>query len=330
MNLLPGVAIRGTGSSVPSRIVGNDEFASTLDTSDEWIRTRTGIRERRIAGPGETSATLGTDAARKAIAAAGLSPQQIDMIICATVTPDVMCPATANLIQAALGCRTIPSFDLTAACTGYVYALQVGQQFVQTGAAKNVLVIGAEVLSRVADYTDRNTCILFGDAAGAVVLSRAEKPGQGIQRVRLFSDGSRQELIQVPSMVTPNPPPGVGTLPHLRYLRMNGREVFKFAVHRMCELIEFAKKDCSEMKVNLDWIVPHQVNIRIIDSAIDATAFPHNQVIINLDRFGNSSAASIPLALDQAVRDGKIRPGQTILLAAFGGGLTWGSALITV
>jgi 3-oxoacyl-[acyl-carrier-protein] synthase III len=324
------VAIRGTGSCVPTRVVKNTEFAATLDTSDEWIRSRTGISERRIAGPGETSATLATEAAKSAIENAQLKPQDIDLIICATVTPDVMCPSNANLIQAALGCRPIPAFDIIAACTGFVYALQVGQQFVKTGTAKNVLVVGAEVLSRAADYSDRNTCILFGDAAGAVVLGPAQRKGQGIHKIDLFSDGTRQELIQVPSMVTPNPPPGVGTLPHLRFLRMNGREVFKFAVHRMCELIEVASKDCQSSNLKLDWIVPHQVNIRIIDAALEATGFPHDKVIVNLNRYGNSSAASIPLALDEAIREGKIKSGETLLLAAFGGGLTWGSAIVTL
>lgn len=329
MNRPVGVAVRGTGSCVPHRIVTNDEFAATLDTSDEWIRTRTGIRERRIVGPADTSATMGTEAAKKALAAAGITPQDVDLIVCATVTPDMMCPATANLIQAYLGCRTIPSFDVTAACSGFVYALSVGEQFVRTGAAKNVLVIGSEALTRVADYSDRNTCILFGDAAGAVVLSPSEAPDIGIRKIRLFSDGTRQELIQVPSMVTPDPPPGIGTLPHLKYLRMNGREVFKFAVYRMIELIEQAQADCAEMGTELSIIVPHQVNLRIIDSALEATGISPDRVMVNLDRYGNSSAASVPLAWDEAIRENKIVRGETILLVAFGGGLTWASALIT-
>ena len=329
MNRSIGVAIRGTGSCVPSRVVTNDEFAATLETSDEWIRSRTGIRERRIVGPADTAATLGTEAAKRALAVAGLTAADIDLIVCATVTPDMMCPSAANLIQAYLGCRTIPSFDVTAACSGFVYALSVGEQYIRTGTTKTVLVLGAEALTRVADYTDRNTCILFGDAAGAVVLQASDSPTTGIRRIRLFSDGTRQELLQVPSMVTPDPPPGVGVLPNLRFLRMNGREVFKFAVYRMIELIEHAQADCDEMGVKLGLIVPHQVNSRIIDSALDATGIPADQVMVNLDRYGNSSAASVPLAWDEAIREGRIKKGDTALLVAFGGGLTWASALVT-
>ena len=240
-----------------------------------------------------------------------------------------MCPSTANLIQAYLGCRTIPSFDVTAACSGFIYALSVGEQYVRTGTAKNVLVLGAEALTRVADYSDRNTCILFGDAAGAVVLTASESLNSGIRKIRLFSDGTRQELIQVPSMVTPDPPPGVGVLPNLQFLRMNGREVFKFAVYRMIELIEEAQKDCAELGTELRLIVPHQVNSRIIDSALEATGIAADRVMVNLDRYGNSSAASVPLAWDEAVQQGRIHKGDTVLLVAFGGGLTWGSALIT-
>lgn len=329
MNRPIGVAVRGTGSWVPSRIVTNDEFAATLETSDEWIRTRTGIRERRIVAPSDTTATMGTEAAKRALAVAGLTPDDVDLIVCATVTPDMMCPSAANLIQAYLGCRTIPSFDVTAACSGFLYALAVGEQFVRTGTAKTALVIGSEALTRVADYSDRNTCILFGDAAGAAVLTGCDRDDTGIRRIRLYSDGTRQELIQVPSMVTPDPPPGVGTLPHLRYLRMNGREVFKFAVTKMVELVDRAKRDCAELGTTLNLIVPHQVNSRIIDAAMETCEFPRDRVVVNLDRYGNSSAASVPLAWDESIRDGRLRRGETALLVAFGGGLTWASALVT-
>lgn len=321
--------IRGTGSCVPTRIVPNDEFAATLDTSDEWIRTRTGIRERRFAAPGDSTASLGTEAARRAMAVAKVTAADIDLIVCATVTPDLMCPSTACLIQAALGCRAIPAFDLSAACSGFVYALSVADQFVKTGAARTALVVGADVLSRVADFSDRNTCILFGDAAGAVVIG----PGtgqHGIHKIRLYADGSRQELLQVPSMVTPDPPPGPGTLPHLRYLRMHGREVFKFAVYRLIELIEQAQRDCQELGRELSLIVPHQVNIRIIDAALESLGFPASKVLVNLDRYGNTSAASVPLTLDEGCREGRIKPGDTVLMVAFGGGLTWSSALVTM
>lgn len=333
MTHILGVALTGTGSCLPSRVVPNEEFAESLnlDTSDEWIRTRTGIRTRRFAGAGESSATLGTTAARHAIASARLTPDDIDLIICATVTPDLMCPATANLIQAALGCRTIPAFDIAAACSGFLYALSVGSQFVRTGAAKHALVVGAEVLTRAMDLTDRNSCVLFGDGAGAVVLSATDVMNTGVRCIRLYSDGSRQELIQVPSRVTPNPPPGPPQLQRLDYMRISGREVFRFAVTRMIELIQQAEIDCREMGLNgPDVLIPHQVNQRIIDAALETARFPADKVMVNLDKYGNTSAASVPIALDEALKTGRCKPGDTVLLVAFGGGLTWSSAIVTL
>jgi 3-oxoacyl-[acyl-carrier-protein] synthase III len=322
--------ILGTGSYLPSRVVPNDEFAENLETSDEWIRSRTGIRERRYAAPGDTAATMGTLAAREALVAANLQPGDVDMVVCATVTPDLMCPSTACLIQSYLECGPVPAFDVTAACSGFVYALSVAEQYVRTGDAKNVLVVGAEVLSRVSDFTDRNTCILFGDGAGAVVVGPADGPGGRVHKIRLFADGGRQELIQVPSKVTPNPPPGSGVLPNLNYLRMNGREVFKFAVTKLKEMVTLAQADCEAAGKELKLIVPHQVNVRIIDAALEDMAFPPERVVVNLDKYGNTSAASVPIALDEGVRTGRCGPGDTILLVAFGGGLTWSSALVTL
>lgn len=333
MTQLLGVALRGTGSCLPNRIVPNEEFAESLnlDTSDEWIRTRTGIRFRRFAGVGETSATLGTLAAINALDSANLEPADIDLIVCATVTPDLMCPANACLIQASLGCRPIPAFDVSAACSGFLYALSVGSQFVRTGMAKNALVVGSEVLTRAMDLTDRNSCILFGDGAGAVVLSGTPILNTGVRIVRLYADGARQELIQVPSRVTPVPPPGPAMLQRLDYLRINGREVFRFAVTRMVELIQQAEADCRELGLSApDVLIPHQVNERIIDSALELTHFPKEKVMVNLDKYGNTSAASVPIALDEALRTGRCRPGDTVLLVAFGGGLTWSSAIITL
>jgi 3-oxoacyl-[acyl-carrier-protein] synthase-3 len=333
MTQLMGVSLRGTGSCLPARVVPNEEFTDVLnlDTSDEWIRTRTGIRERRFAGLGETSSSLGTIAARNAVESAGLTPDDIGLIVCATVTPDLMCPANANLIQAGLGCRPIPAFDVAAACSGFLYALSVGSQFIRTGAAKHALVIGAEVLTRIIDFTDRNSCILFGDGAGAVVLSGTPVLNTGIRSIRLYADGSRQELIQVPSRVTPNPPPGPPQLQRLEYMRLSGREVFRFAVTRMVELIEQAESDCREMGLNgIDALIPHQVNQRIIDAALESSEFPRHKVMVNLDKYGNTSAASVPIALDEALRTGRCKPGDTVLLVAFGGGLTWSSALITL
>jgi 3-oxoacyl-[acyl-carrier-protein] synthase-3 len=325
-----GVGLCGSGSGLPSRIVNNADFAATIDSSDEWIRSRTGIRQRRFADAHETSSTLGTQAARLALEQAGLEPADLDLIICATVTPDFMCPSTACLIQAALGCRSIPAFDLNAACSGFLYALASGTSFIRSGMARNVLVVGADILSRAVDFSDRNTCVLFGDGAGAVILKQLENGQNGFHRLQLYSDGRHQELIQVPSMVTPNPPPGATSLPQLRAVRMNGREVFKFAVHRLIELIEQAQLDCVAIGQELSLVVPHQVNERIIDAALRALDFPAERVMMNLQKYGNTSAASVPIALDEAIRTGKALPGQTILLAAFGGGLTWSSALVTL
>jgi 3-oxoacyl-[acyl-carrier-protein] synthase-3 len=333
MSQLFGVALRGTGSCLPARVVSNSEFtdALNLETSDEWIRTRTGIRERRFAGLGETSSTLGAAASRRALESAGLEPRDVDLIVCATVTPDLMCPSNACLIQAALGCRHIPAFDVGAACSGFLYALSVASQFVRTGAARNALVVGADVLSRSMDFTDRNSCILFGDGAGAVILSATPVLNAGVRTIHLYSDGTRQELIQVPSKVTPNPAPGAPLQPRLEYIRIVGREVFRFAVTRMIELIEQAEADCREMGLSgVDVLIPHQVNQRIIDAALESSGFPPEKVMVNLDRYGNTSAASVPIALDEALRTGRCKPGDTVLLVAFGGGLTWSSAIITL
>ncbi len=312
--------ISGTGSYVPVRIVSNDEFTRTLDTSDEWIISRTGIRERRHAGPHDTAASMGVQAARAALTAAGIVSDELDLIICATVTPDLMCPSTACLIQAELGCRTIPAFDLSAACSGFLYALSVADQYIRTGSAKSVLVVGAEVLSRISDFTDRNTCILFGDGAGAVVLTPSKDPKRGILNIRLFADGSRRDLIRVPSKVTPD----------IGYLQMNGREVFKFAVTTLRAQVQLALDDCKQLGIELAVIVPHQVNVRVIDAALEGLGFPADRVVVNLDKYGNTSAASVPIALDEAVRAGRCGPGDTLLLVAFGGGLTWSSALVTL
>lgn len=333
MNTHYQAVISGTGRCLPARSVSNDELAESLnlDTSDEWIRTRTGIRARRFAGSGETSATLGTEAARLALQAARLTPADLDLIICATVTPDLMCPATACLIQAALGCRPIPAFDLSAACSGFLYALSVACQYLHTGTARHALVVGADVLTRAMDLTDRNSCIIFGDGAGAVVLSAVPAAGRGIRRIRLFADGSRQELIQVPSRVTPQPPPGTPVPQRLDYIRMAGREVFRFAVTRMIELIQQGERDCHELGLpTFDLLIPHQVNQRIIDAALEATHVSPSRVMVNLDKYGNTSAASIPIALDEALETGRCRIGDTLLLVAFGGGLTWSSALVTL
>lgn len=327
MNGSIAAALRGTGCSVPERIVPNEFFTKYVDTSDEWIRTRTGIRERHFVGTEDSAATLAVAASKKALASANIAPEDLDLILCATVTPDHMCPSTACIVQGGLGCRTIPSMDINAACSGFLYAMSVGEQFIRAGTAKNVLVVGTDVLSRTIDITDRNTCILFGDGAGAAVLSATTTQDHGIRSIKLYSDGSAGRLIHLPSKVTVQPPADEKQHEHIW---LNGREVFKFAVRRMIELTNDAMAEAKLMGVEIDLLIPHQVNQRIIDSAIDNTGFPADRVMVNLAKYGNTSAASVPIALDEAMREGRAKPGDTILLVAFGGGLTWGSVIITL
>jgi 3-oxoacyl-[acyl-carrier-protein] synthase-3 len=323
--------LSGTGSCLPPRTFHNDQFPAALDTSDEWIRTRTGIRERRIAGEDETTSRLGLEAARQAVQAAGLTAADLDLIICATVTPETLVPSAACRIQHGLGCRPIPSFDLNAACTGFVYALSVAEQFLRAGACRHVLVVGAETLTRVTDFADRSSCILFGDGAGAVVLSAAEGTDRGLRHTRLYSDGS--DIIHMsgtgaqpaPAVITPTP----RTVP-AAYLRLNGREVFKFAVHRVRELMDELLGGCGLTVADIDLIIPHQVNLRILDAAFDGLGVPAERVMVNLDRYGNTAAASVPIALDEALRGGRAQAGDTVLLMAFGGGMTWGGTLLTL
>jgi 3-oxoacyl-[acyl-carrier-protein] synthase III len=330
MNQTIGIALRGTGSCLPVRVMPNAEFARTLDTSDEWIQTRTGIRERRIAGPGETTASLALEAARQALAMADLAPHDLDLIVCATVTPEMMFPSTACFIQAGLGCRPIGAFDLLAACSGFVYALAVGSQFIRTGTYRNVLVIGAETLSRIVDYGDRGTCILFGDGAGAAVLSATREPGRGLQYFRLYADGSQPDLLCLPGGGSRYPASPQTLAENMHVMKLNGREVYKFAVTRFQELIQEALADCRLTVDDIALVIPHQVNQRIIDSAVRHMNFPPEKVMSNLDRYGNTSAASIPIALDEAMRTGRLKPGDTALLVAFGGGFTWASAVFTL
>jgi 3-oxoacyl-[acyl-carrier-protein] synthase-3 len=332
MNEPIAAALRGTGRSVPDRVVTNDWFTHYVETSDEWIRTRTGIRERRFVGPTETAGTLAVTASRNALVAAGLGADDLDMILCATVTPDNMCPSTACKVQAALGARPIPAMDLSAACTGFLYALSVAEQFIRTRSARNILVIGADVLSRTIDLTDRNSCILFGDGAGAVVLSATDAPDRGIRSIKLYADGSAggigaDRLIHLPAKTTLQPPAAEKQRNHIW---LNGREVFKFAVRRMIELTQDAIDECQRHGLEIKLLIPHQVNQRIIDAALDQTGFPADRVIVNLANYGNTSGASIPIALDEAMREGRARPGDTVLLVAFGGGLTWGSVILTL
>jgi 3-oxoacyl-[acyl-carrier-protein] synthase-3 len=316
---------------MPRRVVRNDEFPPSLETSDEWISTRTGIRERRIASDDETTSSLGLIAAKRAIDAAGVNAVDLDLIICATVTPDVIVPPVACRIQKGLGCRPIPSFDLNAACTGFLYSVTVADQFLRGGAAKHVLVLGSDTLTRAVDFSERSSCILFGDGAGAAVLSAEAGGNRGVRFTRLYSDGSDMILLNGigsrPAAAVTTPPPRTLTAD---YIGLNGREVFKFAVKRVRQLVEEVLRTCEITPADIDLVIPHQVNQRIIDAAFDGLGIPPERLMVNLQRYGNTSAASVPIALDDAVRSGRAKPGGTVLLMAFGGGMTWGGALLTV
>ena len=328
-NSLTGMVLRrsiitGCGSYLPSRIMKNTDFAGVVETSDEWIIQRTGIRERRIAADGETTADLGEKAARKALEAAGRTADDLDMIILATSTPDNTFPATAVEIQHRLGMSHGFAFDTQAVCSGFVYALATADQYIRTGFANRVLVIGAETFSRILDWSDRTTCVLFGDGAGAVVVEAAEGEGEntdrGVLAARLRSDGEHKEKLYVDGG-----PSSTGTVGHLR---MEGREVFRHAVAMITDVIEGVYADSGYGSKDIDWFVPHQANKRIIDASAKKLGIDPEKVVITVDRHGNTSAASIPLALCEAVEDGRIKPGQLVLLEAMGGGFTWGAILV--
>lgn len=322
-----GAIIAGTGSCLPEKRLTNQDLSKMVDTSDEWITQRTGIKERRVVSEGETTASLGLEAARRAIAAASLRPQDIDLIVVATITPEMVFPSTACFIAKELGLTDAPAFDIQAACSGFLYALEVGAQFVRGGRHRNVLVIGTETISRLADYTDRGSCILFGDGAGAVVLQRSDDADRGWIYGSLHADGSGWNMLYCPpgsrNPVTPQMLEQRG-----QYMKLNGREVYKFAVSRFEELIRDAMDKCQLTIDKVAMIVPHQVNQRIIDSAIEKIGFPHEKVFVNIEKYGNTSSASIPIALDEAMRAGKIKRGDVLLFVAFGAGLTWANAVV--
>jgi len=322
------IEIAGSGASAPETVVRNADFEKRLDTSDEWIVQRTGIRERRIAQPGESTLKFATAASREALRDAGLQPTDIDLIINATITPEHTLPSTACELQAVLGCRTIPAFDLVAACSGYVFALVTAAQYIECGVARNVLVIGAETMTRMIDMEDRACAVLFGDAAAATVVRRANRPGPEILAARLGVDGSRANLLWVPAGGAAEPA-SIRTLnERLHYVRMKGREVYKFAVLQMQQVMEDTLADAGVPLSELALLVPHQSNLRIIESACEKLGLPAERVVINIDRYANTSAASVPLALHEARRKGRIKLGDLVLLVAFGAGLTWGSVLM--
>lgn len=315
--------ITGTGSYLPEKVLDNHELEKMVDTSDEWIRERTGIVKRHIAAEGETTSDLAEQAVRTALDAAGKRPENVDLIIVATTTADKIFPSTACLLQHKLDIHGCAAFDIQAVCTGFVYALGVADKFIRSGSHKCAVVVGAETLSRIVDWTDRGTCILFGDGAGAVVLEASEEAG--ILSTHLHADGSYADLLQVPV--------GVSTaydqlLAGNAYIEMKGNEVFRMAVKTLGRIVDETLAHNNMQKSDIDWLVPHQANIRIIKATAKKLGMDMDHVVVTVHEHGNTSAASIPLALDYAVRAGKIQPGETILMEGFGGGFTWGSALV--
>ncbi len=313
--------ITGTGSALPRDCVTNAELAQRVDTTDEWIVERTGIRQRYIAGEGETTSTLAIDASRKALEAAGIEASEIGLIVLATATPDHTFPATATQVQAALGCGGGVAFDVAAVCSGFLYALATADSLLRTGMAKKALVIGAETFSRILDWEDRTTCVLFGDGAGAVVLEAQDvsEDGPGILTSRLHAEGCHKDLLYVDG--------GPSTTGTVGKLRMKGREVFRHAVVNLADVLKEVLEETGKSATDIDWVVPHQANARILDATARKLDLPAEKVVVTVDRHANTSAASVPLALDTAVRDGRIKSGDLVMFEAMGGGFTWGASL---
>ena len=319
--------IAGTGSSLPDRVVTNADLARMVDTSDEWITSRTGIRERRVAGESEPMSLFATRAAEAALAAAGTRAADLDLVLCATVTPDMPIPSTACIIQDKLGARKAAAFDLAAGCSGFLYGLTVAERFLASPQYESILLIGAEVLSKYVDWKDRTTCVLFGDGAGAVVL-KAGVPPSGVLATTLKADGALADFIHVPAGGTREPASAKTIAEGRHYIKMKGNETFKVAV-RTLEDIARETLAVNHLRVeDLDLYVPHQANVRILKAVAERLGLPPEKVMLNLDQYGNTSAASIPIALDEAVRQGRIKEGSLVMLGAFGAGLTWASALI--
>jgi 3-oxoacyl-[acyl-carrier-protein] synthase-3 len=321
--------IIGTGSALPEKRLTNDDLAKMVETNDEWIVQRTGIRQRRVADETESTATLATLAAKRALLSAGIEAKDLDLIICATITPEMVFPCTGCFVAAALGLTETPAFDLSAACSGFIYAMNTGANFIRAGQYENVMVIGAETLSRITDYKDRSSCILFGDGAGAIVMQRHADPKRGLIYSTLHADGNGAEVMKcIPGSRNPISREMVDN--RQQFMQIKGREVYKFAVHKFEELIQQAMRACELTPETVKLIVPHQVNQRIIDSAMEKLGLPPEKAFVNIDRYGNTSAASIPIALDEAWRQGKLSEGDAVVFVAFGGGLTWASAVVRI
>lgn len=310
--------IKGVGSYLPKKVLTNKDLEKTLDTTDEWITSRTGIKERHIVGSDEQTSDLAFEAAKKAISNADISSEEIDLIIVATTTPDKIFPSIACNVQTKLGIKNCPAFDIQAVCSGFIYGLSIADKFIKTQSAKNILVIGADSMSKITDYTDRSNAILWGDGGGAVILSSSDQ--QGILSTHIHADGQHEELLHVPNNNIENK--------IKQTITMQGSQVFKIAVNTLDKIVDEALEANNLQKKDIDWLVPHQANIRILEATAKKLQMSMDKVIVTIDRHGNTSAASIPLALDEGIISGKIKPGHLILMEAFGGGFTWGSALI--
>ena len=320
--------IIGTGMCVPERIMTNEDFARIVETNDEWITQRTGMKERRIAEADQATSDLAVEAARQALRSADLEPREVDLIICATITADNVLPATACWIQDRLGCTRAGGFDLTAACSGHIYALAQARAAVLTGQARTVLVVSAETLSKITDYADRSTCVLFGDGAGAAVVRASEEPDTGILYTTLYCDGAGGEMMILPAGGSRCPPSHETIDQRLHYMHIRGREVFRFAVLKMQELIEECMKACGLSVPDVRLVIPHQVNSRIIDAATSRMGFPPEKVFMNIQKYGNTGGASVAIAHHEALQEGALGPGDVAILVAFGGGLTWAGAVV--
>jgi 3-oxoacyl-[acyl-carrier-protein] synthase-3 len=321
-------AITGLGVAVPARTLTNADLEKMVDTSDEWITQRTGIKERRIVAADQSTASLAAQAARAALTEAGVAATDLDLILCATITPDMVFPATACFVHQELGARDIPAFDLSAACSGFIYGMAVADGFIRSGKYRRILVIGSESLSRFTDYTDRTSCILFGDGAGAAVLEPAEDKNRGLLYSVLCADGAGWDYIYVPAGAARTPATHQTVDAHEHFIKMRGRDVYKFAVEKMQWLLGDCMAHCHLNPGDIDMVIPHQVNLRIITSAAEKFGLPMEKVYINIDRYGNTSAASVAVGLHEARVSGRYKPGDLVMLLAFGAGLTWGSILM--
>jgi len=323
-----GTTIAGTGMYVPDRVLTNDDLARMVDTSDAWIVERTGIRERRIAAPDQASSDLALIACQRALDMAGLEPGDVDHIVLATTTPDRILPSCACTLQKKLGATNAAAYDMFAACTGFVFGLGLGRGLIGSGVADTVLVVGVETLSRIVDYTDRNTCVLFGDGAGAAVL-RPCAAGEGLHAVDMHSDGELGEVLEVPAGISRNPASDETVAGHEHFIRMQGKKLYPFAVRSMEESTRRCAESAGWSASEIDLFIPHQANLRIIEAVRERLGSPADKVYVNIDRYGNTSSASIPIALDECVRAGRLKPGDKLAVAAFGGGATWGASTMT-